>query len=136
MVVEELMTRDPVSLPATAVVRDALAILREGNIRHVPVVDAGGLVGMISDRDLSSFTYPTDGDVYEELTLFERLDAPVGEVMTSNVIFVDQQIPVGEVIDLMIEHKIGAVPVVDEHTEALVGIISYVDILVALRDFA
>jgi acetoin utilization protein AcuB len=54
--------------------------------------------------------------------------------MSSDVIAVGPDAEIGEVIDLLIDHKIGAVPVVDEETREALGIISYVDVLRALRD--
>jgi acetoin utilization protein AcuB len=50
------------------------------------------------------------------------------------VIAVGPDAEIGEVIDLLIDHKIGAVAVVDEDTREVLGIISYVDVLRALQD--
>jgi CBS domain-containing protein len=52
--------------------------------------------------------------------------------MSSEVIAVGPEADIGEVIDLLIEHRIGAVPVVQEETREVLGIISYVDVLRAL----
>jgi acetoin utilization protein AcuB len=54
--------------------------------------------------------------------------------MTSNVIRVDPETDVREIVDVMIEEKISAVPVVDEDSGDLVGIVSHVDVMRALRD--
>jgi acetoin utilization protein AcuB len=53
--------------------------------------------------------------------------------MTSQVIAVGPEADIGEVIELLIEHKIGALPVVQEETREVLGIISYVDVLRALQ---
>jgi acetoin utilization protein AcuB len=54
--------------------------------------------------------------------------------MSTDVLSVDPETDVGEVVDLMIEHRVGAVPVVDADSEELVGIVSYMDVLRASRD--
>ena len=52
MIAEELMTEDPITVPVTAKLRDAAYILQTMEIRHLPVVDGGRLVGLVSQRDL------------------------------------------------------------------------------------
>jgi acetoin utilization protein AcuB len=54
--------------------------------------------------------------------------------MTTDVISVNPETELEEVVDLMIEHKIGAVPVVEADSSKLVGIVSYIDALRAARD--
>jgi acetoin utilization protein AcuB len=118
---QDLMTEDPISLPVTAKVREALAILRTMDIRHVPVVGhKDELIGMLSDRDLRS-------------ARASDLDAPVTELMSADVVSVGPESDALEVIDLMIDTKVGAVPVVDDEDGSLLGIISYVDVLRKLR---
>jgi acetoin utilization protein AcuB len=117
MTARELMTESPQVVDATATLQSALEKLHALDVRHLPVVDSdGALVGMLSDRDLraSMFALP--------------LDASVSSIMTSDVIAVDEEADASEVIELMLDNKIGAVPVIDAD-ETLVGIISYVDIL-------
>jgi acetoin utilization protein AcuB len=53
--------------------------------------------------------------------------------MSTNVIAVDPEAEIGDVIDLLLEHKIGAVPVMPEDTREVLGIISYVDVLRGLQ---
>lgn len=111
----ELMTESPTVVDATATLRNAIEKLQSLDVRHLPVVDTDGqLVGMLSDRDLRSAVLP--------------LDASVSNVMSTDVIAVDLEADVAEIIDLMLDNKIGAVPVLDSD-DVLVGIISYVDIL-------
>jgi len=59
-------------------------------------------------------------------------DAPVADLMSSDVISVELETGIDEIIDLMIDEKVGAVPVVDDRG-VLVGIVSYVDLLNELR---
>ena len=111
----ELMTESPTVVDATATLKHAIERLQALDVRHLPVVDTDGLlVGMLSDRDLRSAAFP--------------LDAAVSSVMSTDVIAVDAEADVAEIIDLMLDNKIGAVPVLDAD-DVLIGIISYVDIL-------
>jgi acetoin utilization protein AcuB len=108
--------------------------MREFDIRHIPVVQGGELVGMVSDRDVAYL------DVARLLMaegadgLQRQLATPVISVMSSDVIAVEPETSLGEVIGLMLEHKIGAVPVVMPGSRAVVGIVSYVDVLGAVQD--
>lgn len=114
----DIMTTEVLSIPETATVRDALRALDELDVRHLPVLDAKReVVGMISDRDLS-----------ERNRSPEELAQAVSEVMSADVIVVTPATDVTEIIDLMTENRIGAVPVVDNDSQ-LAGIVSYVDVL-------
>jgi acetoin utilization protein AcuB len=128
----DLMTEKPVTIRANATVRRAAELLQTLDIRHLPVVDEGGnLVGMLSDRDLRSVSIPfVLGDEYVG-TVRAALDARVATIMNSDVLSVDEEADAAEVVDLMLDNKIGAVPVLDGDG-ALVGIVSYMDVLRAL----
>jgi acetoin utilization protein AcuB len=122
MVVQEIMTRNPHAIEADRPVREAMHRLLSEDIRHLPVLDNGTLVGMLSDRDIRSIASATlTGEVGDQLS------APVSDLMTSDPISVDPEADIGDVIDLMIENKVGALPVLAE--DRLVGIVSYVDVL-------
>jgi CBS domain-containing protein len=66
--------------------------------------------------------------------LQRQLATPVIDVMSSDVVFVEPETGVSDVIGLMLEHRIGAVPVVTPGTGEVVGIVSYVDVLEAVQD--
>jgi acetoin utilization protein AcuB len=123
-----------VTVPPGASVAEAFDLMSELDIRHVPVVEAGELVGMLSDRDLARF------DIARLLTVegpeaFRReLATPVVKVMSSDVIVVNPETELSEVVELLVEHKIGAVPVVKTDTREIVGIISYIDVLRGIQD--
>jgi acetoin utilization protein AcuB len=129
MTARELMTENPVRVPVHAKVREAAQLLQTLDIRHLPVVDEdGALVGMLSDRDLRSLSVPyvvTDEYVGNVQT---ALDANVASLMTSDVLSVEPESDATEIVELMLEHKIGAVPVT-EPDGTLVGIVSYMDVL-------
>ncbi len=137
MEASSVMVDRVVSVRPSDTVATALEVLSELEVRHVPVVDDEQLVGMLSDRDLRNL------GLYRlrDLASLERMQAlariPVAEVMSSDVQTVGPEADVREVIELMLEEKISAVPVVDPHTGALLGLISYVDLLrAASRLFA
>jgi len=58
---------------------------------------------------------------------------PVVNVMSSDVIFVEPETDVSEVVDLLIESKVGAIPVIRPDTRSVVGVVSYIDVLRALQ---
>jgi acetoin utilization protein AcuB len=122
MVVQEIMTRNPYAIEADQPLRDAVQRLLSEDIRHLPVLDNGTLVGMLSDRDIRGIASATlTGEVGDQLS------APVSDLMTGDPISVGPEADIGEVIDLMIENKVGALPVMAE--DKLIGIVSYVDVL-------
>ncbi len=128
----DLMTAKPMTVPETAKVRRAVEILQEMEIRHLPVVNATGeLVGMLSDRDLRSLAIPWFAGREHTGEIRTALEARVSSLMSGDVISVQEETDVSEIVDLMLENKVGALPVTDGDG-ALVGIISYVDVLRAM----
>jgi CBS domain-containing protein len=100
---------------ADATVKEALAILQSMDIRHLPVVsERDELIGMVSDRDLRGVSIPRLID--------ERWFGDLRVAMQEKII------DVTEIIELMLEHKVGALPVIDGD-RGLVGIVSYMDVL-------
>jgi acetoin utilization protein AcuB len=129
-----LMTTHPATVTTKATIAEALDLMRALDIRHVPVVENGALVGMLSDRDLAYL------DVGASLTnegaarLRRELTTPVVRAMSSDVICVEPETDLSDVVALLLEHKIGAIPVVHPDTRAVVGIVSYIDVLRAVQD--
>ncbi len=134
MTADQIMTADVVTIEESATLGQALEIMQDKAIRHLPVVRGRELVGMLSDRDLRSFgvTMVADTDVLERLKA--RLESSVSAAMSANLLTVDPSSDVVEIIDLMVGERINAVPVVDEETNELVGIVSSVDVLGAVRE--
>ena len=89
---------------------------------------------MVSDRDLRNARIPYTIQDGEAGAGRNELDSPITSVMTSDVISVGPETEVPELIDLMLEYRVGALPVVEEETGDLLGIVSYVDVLRRLRD--
>lgn len=112
---ESGMIQDPVTLPLTATVQDALNLMKENKIGGIPVIDSEGkLVGIVTNRDLR----------------FEKsMKRPVKEVMTSeNIITAKQGTDLKKAESILQEYKIEKLPVVDK-VNKLVGLITYKDII-------
>ena len=135
MTARDLMTANPATVTPRSRVADAWDLMRELDVRHVPVVHDGGvLVGMLSDRDFAHIDVARLLAAEEADALRRELVAPVVTVMRSDVIYVEPDTDVKDVVELLIENKIGAVPVVRPDTREVVGIVSYIDALRALLD--
>ena len=130
----DVMTPNPVAVTPRTSVAEVWDLMRELEIRHVPVVEGGALVGMLSDRDLAQVDIARLLTLEGAEALRHQLGTPVVKVMSSDVIFVSAESDLSEVVELLVEHKVGAVPVVRSETRELVGIVSYVDVLRAVHD--
>jgi acetoin utilization protein AcuB len=128
------MTPNPVTVSPRATVAEVWDLMRELEIRHVPVVEDGALVGMLSDRDLARLDVSRLRTAEGADALRRELATAVTEVMSSDVIFVELETELSDVVELLIEHRVGAVPVVRPDTRDVVGIVSYVDVLRAVQD--
>jgi acetoin utilization protein AcuB len=128
------MTPNPVTVSPLTSVAEVWDLMRELEIRHVPVVENGGLVGMLSDRDLAQFDIARLLTVEGAEGLRDQLGMPVVRVMSSDVIFVNPDTELNEVVELLVEHKVGALPVVQSDSREVVGIVSYIDVLRAVPD--
>jgi acetoin utilization protein AcuB len=132
MTVDEIMTPAPVFTSSKATLGQALRLLQQLELRHLPVVDDGRLVGMLSDRDLRTALGPSfeSGSAVSNASL----EAAISSIMSAAVVSVSPETEVPEVIDLMLEHRVGAIPVAGDEEDQLLGIVSYVDVLRAARD--
>lgn len=110
LLVRDWMTRKLVTLSPEASVADALSLCRERRIRHIPILEEGHLVGIVSDRDLRDAS-PALGDADRANTL-QRIR--VGDVMTREVITADPQDSIENVAQEMYDMKIQSLPVVAE----------------------
>ncbi len=132
----ELMTPDPVSVDPAATLRDAMTMMHRFNVRHLPVTMGKQLIGILSDRDIRLYLSERTGTINETAADESKLDTVIVEdLMTRGPVTINPDTPLLETIDLLLEEKIGAVPVVDSATNGdLVGIVSYLDLLAYLRD--
>ncbi len=117
MQVKDIMTKAVVSVESRKTLNHALELMVENNIRRLPVLSQGSLIGMIVQHDIE-----------KALRSPEFVgDSPVDWVMTKTVITVPAQADLTEAIDLLLKHKISGIPVIEGG--AMVGIISETDIL-------
>jgi acetoin utilization protein AcuB len=126
MKVVDVMTKDPLTVTPTETIGQADELMNTNKIRQLPVVQGKDLVGIVTDRDIRSFL---SGSLLEGVEAREEaLNTKVREIMTTEPMTVSSDDDLQEAIELMIEEKIGGIPVVDE-AEGLVGIVTYVDVL-------
>ena len=126
MKVVDVMTKDPLTLTPTDAIGQADELMNTNKIRQLPVVKGKELLGIITDRDIRSFL---SGSLLESPEARESaLASEVREIMTTEPITVSPDDDLQEAIELMIDERIGGIPVVDE-AEGLVGIVTYVDVL-------
>ncbi len=123
MLVKDIMKRPVITIGPQATLREAHQLMWERGIRHLPVLDEGRLVGIITDRDIRLAT-----SVLRPNPL--SCDARVYEVMKRPVLTADPLDPVEDAARLMREEKVGCLPVVEG--KELVGIITGIDLLDAL----
>lgn len=132
MQVKERMRTSLLTVGPTDSVRTAWGLLREHRIRHLPVVEQGRLVGIITDRDIRLvFPSGTAGqggqDPHDALGKIS-----VGDIMTKRVVTVTPETSVADATRLLLKHRIGGLPVV--RGDHLVGIITKTDILAAFLE--
>ncbi|HEX9818425.1 MAG TPA: CBS domain-containing protein [Methylomirabilota bacterium] len=113
MRVRDLMTSKPITVDPETPMLDARQRMAEARIRHLVVVEGSRVAGIVTDRDvrLNLPSPATSLSVWEVNALLAKLT--VREIMSRSVIVVDPDRPAAEAARIMIDHKIGALPVVD-----------------------
>lgn len=124
--VEDVMTANPATLGPGDTIAAAEEIMNEEGFRQIPVVNKKELVGIITDRDIRSFLSGRLFGVPEDREV--AMNTKIAAVMTTKPVFVAPDDDLADAVELLIEGKIGGIPVVDED-EGLVGIVTYVDVL-------
>lgn len=127
MNVRDLMTTSPITVGPETPVLDARQLMIDKRFRHVLIADGPKLLGIVTDRDirLNLPSPATSLSVWEINYLLARLT--VASVMTKSLVTVSPRQDTREAALLMLDHKIGALPVVDGGQ--LVGIITETDLL-------
>lgn len=120
--VDEFTTLDPVTANEDMTIDDLQRLMKEHDVRHLPVVRGDTVVGVISDRDVR---------VVSGLSFAEKLQARAADMMTADPVTVSATAPLDEVAYAMSEKKIGSVIVEDEDGRFL-GIFTVTDALNAL----
>lgn len=137
--VKDVMTRSPITIDPEAPVATAIVVMREKQVRHLPVVDdTGRLIGMISDRDLRSAAFAPA--LVEHLSVVARRrlrgvgatleSLRVRDVMTWDAVTTHAEAPLAQAAAVMFEGRFGSLPVLEGGK--LVGIVTERDVLRAL----
>lgn len=129
MLVEQIMTQNPITIRPDSDYLAAIAIMRAGKFRHLPVInDEGELVGIVSKSSLDTIqptNVPKEQAIHTDGVLVR-----VAQVMKSEVITVPPDYPLEEAASLMLQRRISSLPVCDG--DKLVGIITDSDIFQVL----
>lgn len=122
-----VMTRDVLCMPAALRIESAYRVMLKHSVRHIPVVEAGRLVGIVSDRDLLLHAeHCADGSLaFSPLTL--------AKVMTPFPVTCEHTTTVSDMAKLLIQHKIDSLPIVGLN-DGLIGLVTSTDLLELLVD--
>jgi acetoin utilization protein AcuB len=128
MFVRDRMSSPAVTITPNTTLQDALNLMHEHRFRRLPVVDEKGrLVGIVSERDLL-YVSPPPATLLNGLELNHVLSKlRIEEVMTQDVITTTPDAFIEEAARLMVENKIGGLPIVDEDNH-VVGVITETDV--------
>ncbi|MFH1135165.1 MAG: CBS and ACT domain-containing protein [Pseudomonadota bacterium] len=120
MLVRKIMSKDVVTISESATLEDAVALMKEFDIRHLPVIKDGRLAGLVTEGDVRGARFPA---------MLE--DISVKDLMVNKPITIGPEGLLEDAARLVFRHKIGCLPVVDE-SGALMGIVTVADMLAAL----
>ncbi len=133
MLAQNWMTRDPITVEANTPFLEARLLLKKHRIRHLPVVERGKLIGVVTDRDLKEAapSAATGLDVYELNYLLLKMS--VRELIKREPVTIKPDHAIEKAALLMRDNKIGCLPVVDD-TGRLLGLITETDMLGVMVD--
>ena len=134
MLVENWMSKDVVTVDVNDSMQDGTRLLKKHNIRGLPVIENGKLVGIVTDRDLkrASASDATTLEIHELLYLISKIK--VKEIMTKNPITLSVDSTIDEAAEVLLDNKITGAPVIDDSGK-VVGIITQTDIFRVLVSF-
>lgn len=121
--VQKFMTTQPHTIGSDQTLVKAEKMMREHQIRHLPVLKAGRLIGILTDRDIK---------LVETLNGVDPENVKVEEAFTENPYVTKPSAPINEVCAMMAENKYGCALI--EDNQKLVGIFTWIDALNALND--
>lgn len=127
MLVENIMNRNVITVEPSDTIHIALLKVQQYRIRHLPVVQDGQLIGIISDRDVRDACPSILGTPHKEDE--DILCSPISNIMRKDVITADPLDFVEEAALILYENNIGCLPVVSGDKNQLIGIITEKDIL-------
>jgi CBS domain-containing protein len=118
MNIRDVMTPNPRTISPDDSIQSAARVMRDEDTGVVPVVENGRAVGVVTDRDI----------VVRAVADGNQLNRPVREIISSRLVSVSPDTPTREASELMSEHQIRRLPVVEN--DHLVGIVSIGDLAV------
>ena len=121
--VRDAMTENPRSIGASASVVEAARLMRDEHIGSLPITDDEELVGMITDRDITTRVVAEAAD--PKVT-------SVGDVVSRDLISVEPDEDLEEAVQLMANHQVRRLPVIENGR--LVGIVAQADVALNLRE--
>lgn len=119
--VADCMTEEPRTVPGGTTLREALELCRKDEIRHLPVVESGQLLGIVSDRDLR-----------RAVGVGRKPELPLDEIVTRQTLAVAPGLKLSRAARVMVEKRISSLPVVER--EELIGILTLTDVLAHCLD--
>jgi acetoin utilization protein AcuB len=121
--IREYMSASPRTIGRARSLSVAAKMMRDNQVRHLPVLDGGRIVGIVSERDIL---------MIESLPGVNPTDVRVEEAMVEDVFTVAPETPVGEAIEMMIDRKLGSAVV--SSGEHVIGVFTTIDALRAFHD--
>jgi acetoin utilization protein AcuB len=137
MQVKDVMSKYIIAATPATDLRAGMEVMDRENIRHLPVVDEDGVLGVLSRHYLQNLvTLANDREEYENL-LDQSVESFLATRFTRarDVVVVHPDDSLRAAIDLMLEERLSALPVVDKDGD-IAGVLSYVDVLEALKTYA
>ena len=127
MLVKDWMSKKVITVDVEASMQDAMGLMKQNNVRRLPVMKKEKLVGIVTDRDLrsASASDATSLEVHELLYLVRKIK--VQKIMTKNPITIPLDYTVEEAALIFLEKKISGAPVVNRNGD-VIGIITQTDL--------
>lgn len=132
MFVKDRMTPNPIYGSPEMAVTEAQEMMAENKIRHLPILENGQMVGLITQSSLRS-ALPSDISSFSRFEISYTLSkVKAGSIMIKDVITIEPDTPIEDAAQIMADRKLGAMPVLEDGK--LVGIISGEDLFIAMSD--
>ncbi len=130
--IENIMTRGVFTVDFDDSIKKADDIMKEEKVKHVPVVDSGKFIGMITERTLMEYSLRKIYDYDDAETGFNKI-SDFENVMSRNVYLIYPEDSITKAIEIMTKKRIDYLPVVDWEKN-LLGIITAMDILMYIKN--
>jgi acetoin utilization protein AcuB len=134
MTVAKWMTTDLITINKEDPVSLAFELVLTNDIRHLPVLSRGTLVGIITDRDLHEAVVPSETSGNRRSMYHTIKEVTVEKIMTPKPISIGPNTPIEQAVQILLDRRIDCLPVTDNKSR-LIGIITSTDILRAFLEF-